>query len=87
MPIPMMRPLELTQQSDPFSRANWVFEIKYHGFRALAYVENGACRLVSRKGVNCSRFNRLAQNVVDDVDAAEAVLDGEIVVLPELKPG
>jgi bifunctional non-homologous end joining protein LigD len=29
---------------------DWIFELKYDGFRAVANVENGAVRRVSRKG-------------------------------------
>jgi ATP-dependent DNA ligase len=33
----------------PFSDPQWLFEVKHDGFRALAHVVNGDCRLVSRK--------------------------------------
>jgi hypothetical protein len=36
----------------PFSREGWLFEIKYDGFRAFAYVQDGRCTLTSRKGVD-----------------------------------
>jgi bifunctional non-homologous end joining protein LigD len=32
----------------PFEHPDWIFEPKLDGFQALAYVEGGACRLVSR---------------------------------------
>jgi bifunctional non-homologous end joining protein LigD len=76
-----MKPLELVQQPTSFSRPDWIFEIKHDGFRSLAYIENGRCRLTSREGVVYSRFKDLIQAISDEVDAEEAVLDGEIVAL------
>ena len=51
--------MELVQQSKPFSREDWFYEIKYDGFRGLAYVEQGACQLVSRNEFDYSRFKDL----------------------------
>jgi hypothetical protein len=34
---------------DPFDDPDWLYELKLDGFRALAVIESGACRLVSRK--------------------------------------
>jgi ATP-dependent DNA ligase len=31
-----------------FNDPEWLFELKHDGFRSLAYIENGQCRLVSR---------------------------------------
>ena len=33
----------------PFDHPDWIFELKYDGFRALAYIDSGQCRL-SRDG-------------------------------------
>jgi len=73
--------LRSCKQPTSFSRPDWIFDIKYDGFRSLAYIEKGRCRLTSRKGVVYSRFKDLAQAISDEVDAEDAVLDGEIVVL------
>jgi hypothetical protein len=35
---------------EPFDHPDWLFEVKYHGFRALAHVERYECRLISRRG-------------------------------------
>lgn len=64
----------------PFDHPDWIFELKYDGFRAFAYVENGTCRLVSRNGNNFGRFTQLAGAIAAAVPG-QAVLDGEIVYL------
>jgi bifunctional non-homologous end joining protein LigD len=43
----------------PFDDPNWIFELKYDGFRALACIESGRCRLVSRNGHPFSAFSDL----------------------------
>ena len=47
--LPQFQPMTLARTRDPFDHADFVFELKYDGFRALAYVADGRCRLVSRR--------------------------------------
>ena len=42
--------MELIQIPAPLDDPEFLFELKLDGFRALAYVEDGARKLVSRKG-------------------------------------
>ena len=58
-----------------------VWEVKYDGFRALAYVERGRCRLFSRTGHEFKRFPDVASALARAVGKRSAVLDGEIAVL------
>ena len=55
------------------------FELKYDGFRALAYVEAGECRLISRNGNQFKSFPALNRALALECRAKSAVLDGEIV--------
>ena len=41
--------MTLARTGDPFDHADFLFELKYDGFSALAYVDGGRCRLVSRR--------------------------------------
>jgi ATP-dependent DNA ligase len=43
------QPMPLVQQPQPFDDWDWIYEIKHDGFRALAVIEQGQCRLFSRK--------------------------------------
>ena len=63
----------------PFEHPDWIFEPKMDGFRAVAYVEDGACRLVSRNGNAFQAFNLLAKAIRQDLSGRAAILDGEIV--------
>lgn len=67
----------------PFSNKDWIFEIKWDGFRAIAYVDE-EFSLKSRNGKELknnfpelSELTRLASNLV---------VDGEIVVMSGGKP-
>ena len=48
--LPKLSPMDLLQVSAPFDDPDLLSEVKFDGFRALGYVENGTCELVSRKG-------------------------------------
>ena len=69
-------PLDLIQQPKPFSHPDWLFEVKHDGYRAVAYVENGNCKLLSRKDYTYTRFKDVADNLSKLPDC---VLDGELV--------
>ena len=56
--LPRMEPLNPIKQPTPFDDPDWLFEVKFDGFRALAYIEDGRCELVSRKGHVYTRFGR-----------------------------
>ena len=49
------------------------------GFRAVAYIEGGACRLVSRNRNAFKTFEPLAQAIGQELSGRSAILDGEIV--------
>jgi bifunctional non-homologous end joining protein LigD len=75
------QPMTLTRRAQPFSHPDWLFEIKHDGFRALAYLKEGRCKLVSRKGYVYKRFGELTEHIGASVNVQSAVLDGEIVCL------
>ena len=43
-----VHPMLATSIDEPFDGADWVFEIKWDGYRAITFIENGKTRLVSR---------------------------------------
>ena len=71
--------MPLARFDAPFEHPDWIFEPKMDGFRAVAYVEGGACRLVSRNRNAFKTFERLAQAIAQDLAGRSAILDGEIV--------
>jgi bifunctional non-homologous end joining protein LigD len=81
MYLPQFQPMPLGYARQPFSHPDWVLEVKWDGFRALAYVVDGECRLISRNGNSFKSFPALADAMPRELRARAAVLDGEIVCL------
>jgi bifunctional non-homologous end joining protein LigD len=73
MPLLVSRP--------PFSHPDWIFELKWDGFRSLAYIDNGRCRLVSRNGNDFNSFPKLSESIARALASRSAVFNGEIVCL------
>jgi bifunctional non-homologous end joining protein LigD len=76
-----VQPMTLTRMRQPFSHPEWLYEIKHDGFRALAYVSDGKCELVSRKDHIYKRFETLNAEIAAALRVRSAILDGEIVSL------
>ncbi len=67
----------------PQDIAQWLFELKFDGYRLLARVERGKARLLTRNGHDWTeRMPRLAQ-AVQALPLRSGWLDGEIAVLDE----
>ena len=83
MALPTITPIAPTRIRAPFEHADWIFELKLDGFRALAYVEDNQCRLVSRRGHLYKAFGQLAAAIAESLKGHSAILDGEILCLNE----
>lgn len=81
MNLPHIKPLELSRRTEPFDHPDWIFELKHDGFRGVAYVENGVCKLVSRKDNVFKSFGPLCSAIADELRVKNAIIDGEIVCL------
>jgi len=73
------QPMPLSRRALPFDHPEWIFELKYDGFRALAVIENGRTQLISRNGHPFNSFSELSKSLTHS--AGKTVLDGEIVCL------
>jgi bifunctional non-homologous end joining protein LigD len=66
------------------SGSDWLYEVKWDGYRALCFVENRKVRMVSRRGTNLNKqFASVAQALAQGVKADKAIIDGEVVALDE----
>jgi bifunctional non-homologous end joining protein LigD len=73
--------MPLARLHQPFDHPDWIFELKYDGFRALAHLDGGIVRLISRNRNVLKSFPDLCATMAACIAAASAVLDGEIVFL------
>jgi bifunctional non-homologous end joining protein LigD len=75
-------PMLASQAQEPFDDPEWLFEVKWDGYRALAEVRRGAVSLYSRNLLPLERkFAPIAEALQHF--SFEALLDGEIVVVDD----
>jgi bifunctional non-homologous end joining protein LigD len=72
-----------TAVEKPFDGPDWLFEIKWDGYRAVAFVEDGNVRLVSRTQNDLTAQFPELKDLASSIKAKTAVLDGEVVALDE----
>lgn len=81
-PMPDFVPAMLATLSDgAFEDPEWLFEIKWDGYRVQAVVRDGAARLWTRKRVDAATYFPDLAGAPDWIDASEAIVDGEVVAL------
>jgi len=76
-------PMLATPVEKPFDSPDWLFEIKWDGYRAVAFIENGKVRLVSRNQNDLTGQYPELHDLPKLVKAKTAILDGEIAALDE----
>jgi len=83
-PMPtVIHPMLASVTEKPFDDPNWFFEIKWDGYRAVAFIEDGSVRLVSRNQNDLTPRYPELKVLGDQIQAKAAILDGEVVVLDE----
>jgi bifunctional non-homologous end joining protein LigD len=79
----VIHPMLATLVDDPFEDQQWLFEIKWDGYRAISFVRGGRASLVSRNQNDLSgEFPEIA-SAAGKTKVDNAVFDGEIVALDE----
>ncbi len=69
--------------AEPFDGTDWLFEIKWDGYRAVAFIENGKVRLVSRNQNDLTGRYPELKDMAGLIKAKTAILDGEVVALDD----
>jgi bifunctional non-homologous end joining protein LigD len=78
-----IHPMLALSINEPFDGDDWLFEIKWDGYRAVAFLENGEARLVSRNQNDLTPRYPELKDLPQSVKAKTAILDGEVVALDE----
>jgi bifunctional non-homologous end joining protein LigD len=82
-PIPKnIEPMLATLVNEPIDEKGWLYEMKWDGYRAVSYINNGTVNICSR---NNKSFNKKYYPLHDELMTwnINAVVDGEIVVVNE----
>ncbi|MGY3053140.1 bifunctional non-homologous end joining protein LigD [Pedobacter sp. UYEF25] len=77
-----IKPMLATLVDDPFDDPEWQYEVKWDGYRAVAFVNDGLVNILSR---NNKSFNDKFYPILKILESwkLKAVIDGEILVLDE----
>jgi bifunctional non-homologous end joining protein LigD len=84
-PLPQkIEPMMATLATKPFDDEDWLFEIKWDGFRVQAVVDDGKVRILTRNLNDAAMyFPRLLGAPGRWLEAKQAVIDGEVVAIDE----
>ncbi len=76
------KPMLATLVDEPFDAEDWIFELKWDGFRAISFLQEKKANLISRNGLS---FNSRYPSIIEELEklSFEACLDGEIVVVDD----
>ena len=78
-----LEPMKASLATKPFRDEDWLFEVKWDGYRVEAVVRDGRVELFTRNGGSAeSYFPRLLAPPTW-IEAREAIVDGEVVALDE----
>ena len=79
-----LEPMLATLGSAVPSGTDWLYEVKWDGYRALCYIAGGKVRMLSRRGIRLDKqFASVAEALGQSVQADTAIIDGEVVALDE----
>jgi bifunctional non-homologous end joining protein LigD len=83
-PMPdFIPPMRATLASEPFSDPDWLFEVKWDGYRTEAVLRDGRVRLWTRNRQDAARYFPDLAEATGWIEAKEAIVDGEVVALDE----
>ncbi len=82
-PMPhAVQPMLATAVKEPFNHPEWIFEVKWDGYRAIAEIRDVGISLYSRNGISfVKKYAPIAESLRKF--GFDAVLDGEIVVVDD----
>jgi bifunctional non-homologous end joining protein LigD len=76
-----IHPMLAESIENPFDDQDWLFEIKWDGYRAIAFIDDSKVRLVSRNQNELTGRYPELKDMAEFVKAQTAILDGEVVAL------
>jgi bifunctional non-homologous end joining protein LigD len=83
-PLPhVVHPMLATLTDRPFSSEDWLYEIKWDGYRAVAFINDGDVRLVSRNQNEMTSLYPELREIPSMLHGKQLILDGEVVALDD----
>ena len=83
-PMPdFITPMRATLATEPFSDPDWLFEVKWDGYRVEAVIRDGRSRIWTRRRQDAATYFPDLAGEASWIEAREAIVDGEVVALDE----
>jgi len=76
-------PMAATLSDRGFTDDDWLFEIKWDGYRVEAVVKDGTAKVFTRNGNDAETYFPKLLTKATWIDADEAIVDGEVVALDD----
>jgi len=76
-----LKPMLATRVEEAFDNKDWLYEIKWDGYRALAYLNKGKVELRSRNNLSFTQKFATIADALRHEWKGDAIVDGEIVAL------
>jgi bifunctional non-homologous end joining protein LigD len=84
MTIPIPAPMLASPGGKPFTSPDWLYEIKFDGYRCLARAGNGPIELRTKNGTDCTAWYPEVATALAELPGGPHVIDGEVCVLDDL---
>jgi len=83
-PLPeSIAPQLATLARRPPTSGDWIYEIKFDGYRLMCRIDQGKAKLITRGGHDWTAKMRTLATAIDEMPVNNAWLDGEVVVLTD----
>jgi bifunctional non-homologous end joining protein LigD len=83
-PMPRyLEPMKATLATKAFRDEDWLFEVKWDGYRVEAVVRDGKVSIFTRNGHDAETYFPRLLTPASWIDAKEAIVDGEVVALDD----
>ncbi len=73
-----LKPMLCTLVKEPFSKDGWLFEVKWDGYRIIAFKNKNKVSLRSRSGIDYSHRYTVVRDAIKQLEG-NFVIDGEVV--------
>jgi bifunctional non-homologous end joining protein LigD len=86
LPTELQPELATLVDEPPGDASNWIFEIKFDGYRMLARAQHGRVKLITRNGNDWTAKLKHLQEALESMDLPDGWYDGEIIMPGEHGP-
>ncbi|WP_149275653.1 DNA ligase D [Pareuzebyella sediminis] len=80
IPHTIIQPMLASNKNKIFNHPDWLYELKWDGYRVLAHISDNGVLLQSRNGIDLNVKFILLKEELEGI-AHECILDGEVVIL------